>query len=99
MKNEIETKGETYIDSWTLNCYPLDKKFKYLGKLHVSDKGIYFEAQFDSSMKGLLNDILTSAVVASGHSLLVSDRIINQWEEKGFLHVPKSDIKQVESTS
>ena len=98
MKKTIEENGEEIIGTWTLHCVPFDAS-KFLGKLHVTKDSLYFDAQFDSSLSGLIGSVATSAVVASGHALLVSSRIVEEWEGKGYMFVEKKSIKTIEEKS
>jgi hypothetical protein len=100
IKAIIEENNENLIDTWTLNCLPLaGKGGRFLGKLYVTDKSLYFEAQYDTSLGGTLKSLITSGAVAMGHPLLVSQEIINSWEEKGFIKIAKQAIKNIESKS
>lgn len=96
MKDVIQKNGETLINTYTINCIPFGAS-PLLGKLYISDKALYYDAKYDMSVKGVLDKVVTSAVVASGHSLLVSHKILDQWESKGFIHIAKADIKNVAS--
>ena len=98
MKKTIEENGEEIIGTWTLNCIPFDAS-KFLGKLYVTTESLYFDAQFDSSLSGLIGSVATSAVVASGNALLVSSRIVEEWEGKGYMFVEKKSIKNIEEKS
>lgn len=98
MKKAIEENGEKIINTWTLHCIPFESS-KFLGKLHVTDDSIYFDAQFDSSLSGLMKSVVTSAVVSSGHALIVSSRIIEEWENKGYMFIDKKSIKNIEEKS
>ena len=98
MKKTIEENGEVIIGSWTLNCIPFDAS-KFLGKLFVTKTSLYFDAQFDSSLSGLLSSVGTSAVVASGNALMVSSKIVEEWEGKGYMFVGKKSIKTIEEKS
>ena len=93
MKKIIQEKGEMIIGTWTLNCIPFDSS-KFLGKLFVTSNSLYFDAQFDSSLSGLLKTLVTSAVVESGHSLLVAPSILEDWKVKGYMAVDKKTIKK-----
>lgn len=100
IKEIIEKNQETLLDTWTLNCLPLGGEAgRFLGKLHVTNKSLYFDAQFDTSLSGSIKSILTSGATALGHPLLVSTEIINSWESKGFIAISKKDIKHIESKS
>jgi hypothetical protein len=97
IKQIIEKNGERLIDSWTLHCRPASKNAgKFLGVLSVTDKHLYFDAKFDSSLFGMTKQALVSGIVAAGHPLLVSPEIIESWEEKGFIQIAKKDIKDVQ---
>lgn len=98
MKSIIEQDGEQIIDSWTLNCIPFGGS-RSLGKLYVTKSKLYFEAQFDSSLKGLIQSVATSVVVASGHTLLVTSEILDQWRDKGYLSIEKKHIKNIDDKS
>ncbi|RKX17906.1 MAG: hypothetical protein DRP35_10140 [Candidatus Zixiibacteriota bacterium] len=79
-----------------MNFIPLNQKGTRLGgKLFVTDKNLYFDVRFDTSLSGLLGEIATSAVSASGHSLLVSQEIMNQWQDNGYVTIPKHEIKDI----
>jgi hypothetical protein len=96
IKKIIEQNAERIIDSWTLHCTPASEQAgKFLGTLFVTDKHIYFDAQFDTSLFGLTKQALVSSIAAAGHPLLVSPEIIDSWKEKGFLQIAKKDIKEV----
>jgi hypothetical protein len=98
MKKTIEENGEKIIDTWTLHCIPFDSS-KFLGTLHVTKDNLYFDAQFDSSLSGLMNSVATSAVVGSGHALIVSSRILEDWKGKGYMFIDKKSIKNIEEKS
>ena len=96
IKKLIESNNENLLGTWQLNFIPLNQKGTRLGgKLFVSDKNLYFDVRFDTSLSGLLGEVATSAVSASGHSLLVSQEIMNQWKDNGYITIPKSEIKDV----
>jgi len=92
----IENNKENKLGTWTLNMTPVNEKAsKFLGKLHITDKNIYFDAQFDVSLSGTVNSLIAGLGAASGHALLVSKQIIDQWKDLGFLCIPKSEIKEI----
>ncbi len=100
IKKLINENNENLIGSWTLNMIPLNEKgARFTGKLFVSDKKLYFESQFDTSLKGTVNSLIASVGAASGNSLLVSQEIIKQWEDLGVLIIPKSEIKEITEKS
>lgn len=98
MKKTIEENGEKIIGTWTLNCIPFSSS-KLLGKLHVTKDKLYFDAQFDTSLSGLMNSVVTSAVAGAGHALLVSSSIIEDWKGKGYMAIDKKSIKTIEEKS
>ena len=98
IKKAIAENGENLIGKWTINCIPFGSG-RMLGKLYVTDKSFYYDAQYDMSLEGVLQNIATSAIAASGHALLVSPEICEQWKSKGFLQVNKSNIKSIGSKS
>ena len=98
IKDRIEEKGESLIGTWTINCIPFSTG-RMLGKLHVTDKTLYYDAQYDMSIEGVIESVMTSAVAASGHSLLVTREICDQWKSKGYLELPKSDIDGITEQS
>lgn len=96
IKDLIKKNGETKLGTWTLNMTPVSNKAsKFLGKLHVTDKNIWFDAQFDVSLSGTINSLIASAGAAAGHAFLVSKQIIDQWKDHGYLCIPKSEIEDV----
>jgi len=96
IKKLIESNNEILLGNWQLNFIPLNQKGTRLGgKLFVTDKNLYFDVRFDTSLSGLLGEIATSAVSASGHSLLVSQEIMNQWQDNGYVTIPKHEIKDI----
>jgi len=98
MKKAIEENGEKIINTWTLHCIPFGSS-KFLGKLHVTQDNLYFDAQFDSSLRGLMKSVVTSAVVGSGHALIVSSKIVDDWESKGYMFIDKKSIKNITEKS
>lgn len=94
MKKTIEENGEKLLSKYTINCIPFGTG-RFLGELFITDKALYYDSQYDMSLDGILNQVVTSAVAASGHALLVSPEIRDQWKSKGYLYVSKSDIKEV----
>ena len=98
LKNIIEENGETIIGTWTLNCIPFDSG-RFLGKLHVTQEHLYFDAQFDSSISGLFEQVAVSTIAAAGHALLVGPEIAEQWKNKGYMSINKKDISSVSEKS
>lgn len=98
IQDDINNSGETLKGSWTINCIPFGGG-RLLGKLYISDKSIYYDAQYDMSLGGIVEQITTSAIAAAGHPLLVTKEICDQWKSKGFLHISKEQIDRVEEQS
>lgn len=98
MKELIESNSEKLLGSWTINCIPFGST-RTLGKLYVTDKNLYYEAQYDMSLEGIVEQVAVSAVTASGHALLVSGEICKQWKDKGFMQIAKNDISEVQMSS
>lgn len=92
IKKVIQANNEQFLGSWTLNCIPLQEGSKSLGKLFITNEHLYFESQFNTSLSGLLDQISTSMIVASGNSLLVSHKILEYWRDNGYLTILKSDV-------
>jgi hypothetical protein len=96
IKNIIKSNKESIIGTWQLNFIPLNQKgVRLLGKLFATDKNLYFDVKFDSSLTGLFKNLAVSAAGAAGFSLLVSQQILNQWKDNGYITIPKSEIINV----
>ena len=96
IKKLIKANKEMLLGTWQINFIPLNQKgTRLLGKLYVTDKNLYLDVRFDTSFSGLLGEVATSAVNASGHSLLLFQEIINQWQDNGYITIPKSEIEEV----
>lgn len=94
MKYLIKERGENLLGKWTVN-FEIGKDFRYLGKLFVTDKALYFDAQYDTSLDGLLENIGVSAGVGVGASLLFWKEIVDQWKKNGVIEIPKSEIRDI----
>jgi len=93
IKKLIKSNNENLFNSWLLNFIPLNQKgTRLLGKLYVTDKNVYFDTKFDSSISGLLGEVVVNT---SGYPLLISQKIINQWGDNGYFTIPKSEIKNI----
>lgn len=66
MQDEIK-EGEQLLGTWTLNYIP-PTKGRYLGKLYVTNERLLFDAQFDMSMKGILEETLF--IIRGSHGFL-----------------------------
>lgn len=98
IKDRIAEKGEKLIGTWTINCIPFQTG-RMLGKLYVTDKSLYYDAQFDMSIEGVIENLMTSAISATGHPLIVSREICDQWKSKGYLELSKDEIEGIEEQS
>ncbi len=56
-KYDFLLDGEKLIDKWTI-LYKPHGGGTYNGKLYVTDKRLLYDAQFDASVKGVLNEAL-----------------------------------------
>ncbi|MDB2657267.1 hypothetical protein N9Y60_04350 [Crocinitomicaceae bacterium] len=94
MEDIIKENEEKILNKYTINCIPFEGE-RYLGNLVITDKALYYDAQYDMSTKGIRNQITDSAIVAAGGALVISDRIKDQWKSKGYMVVSKQDIQNV----
>jgi hypothetical protein len=98
MKSIIIENGEEIIGNWTLNCVPFNGR-RSLGKLYITKDNLYFESKFDSSLSGIIENVVVTTIASEGHALLVGPEIAKQWEEKGYLQIAKKDIAKIEEKS
>ena len=73
--------GETEIGSWTVNYKP-PWGGRYTGKLFVTNQRLLYDAKFDSSFTGMLEDLVTVTLGSEGHLIIPKDTIA-QSEMKG----------------
>jgi hypothetical protein len=66
--------GEQEIGSWTVNYKP-PWGGRYTGKLYVTDRRLLFDARFDTSVTGVLVDLIDVSMGSEGHLVIPKDRI------------------------
>ncbi len=82
---------ETKLGTWTTNMI-MPGGAKYLGKLTVTDRNVYFEAKFDSSISGLVSSALLEVKDADGILTIPRDSI-EKIEPKTSFFKKKINIK------
>ena len=78
--------GESKIGKWTLNFTP-EEGVRYTGDFHVTNKNVYFESKFDTS---LVN------AIGKGLSMAAFNRF-NGAAAEGLLKIPREEIQTVET--
>jgi hypothetical protein len=76
--------GETKIDTWTI-LYEPPKGGKYNGKLLVTNQRLLYDAQFDMSVSGILEEALFVKWGSEGFLAIPKSRIASVETKKGFL--------------
>ena len=76
--------GETKIDTWTILYVP-PKGGKFNGKLTVTDKRLLYDAKFDVSAKGILEEFVFVKWGSEGFLEINKDDIQNVEVQKSFL--------------
>ena len=76
--------GETKIDTWTILYVP-PKGGKYNGKLTVTNKRLLYDAKFDVSAKGILEEFAFVKWGSEGHLEINKEDIQNVEVKKSFL--------------
>ena len=71
-------EGEEELGSWTVNYRP-PWKGRYTGKLFVTNQRLLYDAKFDTSVSGVLVDLVTLYVGGS----------------EGYLSIPRERIRNV----
>jgi hypothetical protein len=66
--------GEQEIGSWTVNYRP-PWGGRYTGKLSVTDRRLLYDAKFDTSVSGVLVDLVTITTGSEGYLVIPKDRI------------------------
>jgi len=66
--------GEQELGSWTLNYKPPGGG-RYTGKLFVTNRRLLYDAKFDSSVTGLLNDLVSVRLGSEGYLVIPKDQI------------------------
>ena len=93
IKRLINYNNEKLFGSWHLTLIPLSiKRTRLGGKLFVTDKNLYFDVNFNIM---LWSEVTVSTVSTSGNSLIISQEIMNQWQDNGYITIPKSEITEV----
>jgi len=76
--------GETEIGNWTLLYVP-PKGGRYNGKLVVTNKRLLYDAKFDVSFGGMIEEALFVKFGSEGYVVIPKDRIKNAEVKKSFL--------------
>jgi hypothetical protein len=76
--------GETKIDTWTILYVP-PKGGKYNGKLTVTNKRLLYDAKFDVSAKGILEEFAFVKWGSEGFLEINKEDIENTEVQKSFL--------------
>ena len=69
-------EDESIIGEWTMNYLPADGG-RYTGTLAVTDKRILFDARFDTSFRGLMDESMFVKHGSEGYISIPKDRIDN----------------------
>lgn len=75
--------GETAIDTWTLLYIP-PSGGKYNGKLKITNQRLLYDAQFDVSAAGMLNEALFVKWGSEGLVIIPKARITKVEPQKSF---------------
>ena len=84
MTNFILEPGENQIDTWIV-IYQAPDGNKYNGKLLVTDKNIYYDAKFDLSIAGILEETMFVKSDSDGYLVIPKKRIAKTETKKNFL--------------
>ena len=96
IKKLIKSRNENLFNTWNINFIPLDyNNVRLGGKLFVTNENLYFDVRFDTSLSGMLDEIANSIITQFDSSLSISQEILNQWKDNGYLIIPKSEIEEV----
>jgi hypothetical protein len=66
--------GEEELGSWTVNYKPPGGG-RFTGKLFVTDRRLLYDAKFDNSVTGLLNDLVSVHLGSEGYLIIAKDQI------------------------
>ena len=66
--------GEQELGSWTVNYRP-PWGGRYTGKLFVTDRRLLYDAKFDTSVRGVLIDLIDTSLGSEGHLVIPRGRI------------------------
>jgi hypothetical protein len=69
-------EDESIIGEWTLNYLPPDGG-RYTGNLAVTDKRVLFDARFDTSLNGIIEESMFVKHGSEGYISIPKDRISN----------------------
>ena len=83
MKFNLE-QGETEIGNWTILYVPPNGG-KYNGKLVVTNKRLLYDAKFDVSFSGMLEEALFVKFGSEGYITIPKERITNVDVQKSFI--------------
>ena len=75
MKFDLLT-GEIVIDTWTI-LYETQQGGKFNGKLTVTNQRLLYDAKFDVSAQGLLEEVLFVKWGSEGYVVIPKERIID----------------------
>jgi len=75
--------GEETINSWTL-LYTPPTGGKYNGKLTITNKRLLYDAKFDVSSKGLIEEALFVKWGSEAYVVIPKERIVSVVAEKSF---------------
>jgi hypothetical protein len=76
--------SETKIESWTV-IYIAPDGGRYNGKLTVTNKRLLYDAKFDVSPKGLVEEALFIKFGSEGYLTIPKERITNVETKKSFI--------------
>ena len=76
-------EGESIIDKWTI-LYVSPKGGNFNGKLTVTNKRLLYDAQFDISMDGLLEEALFHKFGSEAYIVIPKDKIKDVAVKKSF---------------
>ena len=82
MKIDLQ-QGETIINTWTL-LYNSPKGDKYNGKLTVTNQRLVYDARFDVSASGLIDEALFVKWGSEAYIVIPKSRIKNIEPQKSF---------------
>jgi hypothetical protein len=82
-KLEFLEPDEKLIDTWTI-LYKPHGGGMYNGKLHVTDKKLVYDAQFDMSVAGLIRESLTLKIGSYLYLAIPKNQIKNIEEKSSF---------------
>lgn len=66
--------GEEELGSWTVNYKPPGGG-RFTGKLYVTDRRLLYDAKFDSSVSGVLSDLVSVHLGSEGELIIAKDNV------------------------